>query len=88
MGKVYRYSIVYTMQLLSCVARWKFKFHPVAGVPRNATGTLVEMPDVQNFFHEALAVIITKLQYLYTRRKLSVSSNERYHFPVERSMCE
>ena len=45
------------------------------------------MSDVQNFFHEALAVIIAKLQYLYTRRKLSVSSIERYHFPVERSMC-
>ena len=48
---------------------------------------LVGMPDVQNFFHEALAVIISKLQYLYTRRKLSVSSLERYHFPVARSMC-
>ena len=30
-------------------------------------------------------MIITKLQYLYTRRKLSVSSIEHYHFPVERS---
>ena len=32
-------------------------------------------------------MIIAKLQYLYTRRKLSVSSIERYHFPVERPMC-
>ena len=47
----------------------------------------VGMLDVQNFFHEALAVIISKLQYLYTRRKLSVSSIERYHFPVARPMC-
>ena len=43
------------------------------------------MLDVPNFFHEALAVIIPK--YLHTRRKLSVSSIERYHFPVERSIC-
>ena len=48
---------------------------------------IIGMSDVQNFFHEALAVIIAKLQYLYTRRKLSVSSIKRYHFPVERSMC-
>ena len=41
------------------------------------------MSDVQNFFHEVLAVIIAKIQYLYTRRKLSVSSIECYHFPVE-----
>ena len=39
------------------------------------------MPDVQNLFHEALAVMISK-QYLYTRRKLSVSSIERYHFQL------
>ena len=45
--------------------------------------TELGMPDVQNFFHEVLAVIISKLQYLYTRRKLSVSSIERHHFPVE-----
>ena len=45
------------------------------------------MPDVQKRFHEALAVIISKLEYLYTRRKLSVSSIERYHFAVARSMC-
>ena len=48
---------------------------------------LVGMLDVQNFFHEALAVIISKLQYLHTRRKLSVTSIEWYHFPVARSMC-
>ena len=48
------------------------------------TRSVVGMLDVQNFFHEALAVIIAKL---YTRRKLSVSSIERYHFPVERPMC-
>ena len=45
------------------------------------------MPDIQNFFHGALAVIIIKLQYLYTRRKLSVSSIERCDFPVACSMC-
>ena len=47
----------------------------------------IGVPDVQNFFHEALTVIIAKLQYLYTRRKLSVSSIERYYFPVAHSMC-
>ena len=31
--------------------------------------TLVGMPDVQNFFHEALALIIAKLQYLYSYQK-------------------
>ena len=35
---------------------------------------LLGMPDVQTFFHEALAVIIAKLQYLYTRRNPSASS--------------
>ena len=33
---------------------------------------LVGMPDVQNFFHEVLAVILSK--HLHTRRKFSVSS--------------
>ena len=51
---------------------------------RTTKSSKVGMPDIQNFFHEALAVIIAQL---YTRRKLSVSSIERYHFPVERSMC-
>ena len=36
----------------------------------------VAMPDVQNFFHKALAVIFAKVQYLYFRRKLSASSIE------------
>ena len=48
---------------------------------------ILGMPDIQKFFHEALTVIISKLQYLYTRRKLLVSSIECYHFPVECSMC-
>ena len=38
--------------------------------------TLVAMPDVQNFFHKALAVIIAKAQHLYFRRKLLASSIE------------
>ena len=49
---------------------------------RTTKSSKVGMPDVQNFFHEALAVIIA-----YTRRKLSVSCIERYHFPVACSMC-
>jgi len=44
------------------------------------------MPDVQNFFHKALAVIFAKVQYLYFRRKLSASSIEWYLFPVAHSM--
>jgi len=41
------------------------------------------MLDVPNFFHKALAVVFAKVQYLYFRRKLSVSSIEWYLFPVE-----
>ena len=37
---------------------------------------VIAMPDVQNFFHKALAVIFAKVQYLYFRRKLSASSIE------------
>ena len=46
----------------------------------------VGMPDIQNFFHKALAVVFAKAQYLYSGRKLSVSSIECYHFPVAHSM--
>ena len=35
--------------------------------------SMVGMPDVQKFFNEALAAIIAKLQYLYTRRRLSAT---------------
>ena len=31
------------------------------------------MPDVQNFFHKALAVVFAEVLYLYSRRKLSAS---------------
>ena len=44
------------------------------------------MSDVQNFFLEALAVIFVNVQYLYFRRKLSVSSIQWYQFPVAHSM--
>ena len=44
------------------------------------------MSDVQNFFLEALAVIFVNVQYLYFRRKLSVSSIRWYQFPVAHSM--
>ena len=37
---------------------------------------VVAMPDIQNFFHKALAVIFTKDQYLYFIRKLLASSIE------------
>ena len=47
---------------------------------------IVAMSDVQNFFQEALAVIFAKAQYLYFRRKLSVSSIRWYQFPVAHSM--
>ena len=47
---------------------------------------IVTMSDVQNFFLEALAVIFVKVQYLYFRRKLSVSSIRWYQFPVVHSM--
>ena len=46
----------------------------------------IAMSDVQNFFLEALAVIFVKVQYLYFRRKLSVSSIRWYQFPVAHSM--
>ena len=39
-------------------------------------GAVVAMPDVQNFFHKALAAMFVKVQYLYFRRKLSASSIE------------
>ena len=39
------------------------------------------MPDVQNFFYKALAVIFAKVQYLY------FNSIEWYHFPVAHAMC-
>ena len=44
------------------------------------------MPDVQNFFHKALAVIFAKVQYLYFKRKYSACSIEWYHFPVAHAM--
>ena len=44
------------------------------------------MPDVQNFFHKALAVIFAKVQYLYFKRKYSACSIEWYHFPVVHAM--
>ena len=44
------------------------------------------MPDIQNFFHKALAVIFAKV-HLYFKRKLSVSSFKWYHFPVAHAMC-
>ena len=47
---------------------------------------MLAMSDVQNFFLEALAVIFVKVQYLYFRRKLSVSSIWWYQFPVAHSM--
>ena len=40
------------------------------------------MPDVQNYFHKALAVIFAKAQYLYFRRKLLASSIEWYFFQL------
>ena len=46
----------------------------------------VAVLDIQNFFHKVLAVIFTKVQHLYFRRKLSASSIEWYHFPVVHSM--
>jgi len=45
----------------------------------------VAMSDVQNFFLEALAVIFVKVQYLYFKRKLSVSSIRWHQFPVAHS---
>ena len=53
---------------------------------------LVGMPDVQNFFHEVLAVILSKLQYLHTRRKFSVSSiasgtTFQLHVQCVRKLC-
>lgn len=39
-----------------------------------------------NFFHEAFTMIIAKLQYLHTRRKLWASPIEHYHFPVAHSL--
>ena len=44
---------------------------------------MLVMSDVQNFFLEALAVIF---EYLYFKRKLSVSSIWWYQFPVAHSM--
>ena len=44
------------------------------------------MSDVQNFFLEALALIFVKVQYLYFRSKLLVSSIWWYQFPVAYSM--
>ena len=44
------------------------------------------MPDVQNVFYIALAVVFAKVQYLYFRRRLPVSSVKWYHFPVAHSM--
>ena len=48
---------------------------------------VVGMPDVQNFFHEALAVIISKLQYIYQKKALGelylvlpLSSCAHFHF--------
>ena len=38
------------------------------------------MPDIQNFFHKALAVIFAKVQFLYFRRKLLASSIKWYLF--------
>ena len=43
---------------------------------------ILAMLDVQNFFLEALAVIFVKVQYLYFRSKLSVSSIRWYQFKV------
>jgi len=34
----------------------------------------VAIPDAQNFYWKELALAITKLQYLHTKRKLLVSS--------------
>ena len=45
------------------------------------------MPDVQNFFHKALAVIFTKVQYLYFRRKLSMSSIDKLYRVIRFSSC-
>ena len=44
------------------------------------------MPEVQNFFYKALAVIFARVQYLYFKRKLSASSIDWYQFPVAHSM--
>ena len=57
-------------------------------VPRDNSqcSLALAMSDVQNFFLEALAVIFVKAQYLYFRRKLSVSSIRWYQFSVAQSM--
>ena len=47
-----------------------------AGGGGGGGGAVVAMPDVQNFFHKALAAMFVKVQYLYFRRKLSASSIE------------
>ena len=45
---------------------------------------LLKSRDARHSTHEAHSVIIAKLQYRHTRRKLLVSSTEHYHFPVAR----
>ena len=69
------------------IKNWRNPWYGGWSIEDNNLILIVGMPDVQNFLHEALAVIISKLQHLYTRRKLSVSCIERYHFPVACSMC-
>ena len=44
----------------------------------------IMMLEVLNFFHQALAVVFTNVQYLYFRRKLLASSIECYYFAVAR----
>ena len=58
----------------------------VRSVINRCTSLTIAMSDVQNSFLEALAVIFVKVQYLYFRRKLSVSSIRWYQFPVAHSM--
>ena len=58
-----------------------------AGYDYRLKSVVVAMPDVQNFFHKVLAVIFTKFQYLYFRRKLSMSSIDELYQVIRFSSC-